>query len=80
MAEVSISAADVQSLVISLTDEYGRYSYNNLNFGGTVLVEAWRDGGDSDGRTYTVTAVVTRRDGSKTTTTTAVLVPHDLGK
>lgn len=78
--KLNIPDADLQSLEISLTDEYGVYSYRNLKFGSTVLIEAWRDGADPDGRNYTITAVVTRRDGSKTTTTTSVLVPHDMGK
>lgn len=76
--KVNIPDADLHSLEILLTDEYGAYSYRNLKFGSTVLIEAWRYGTDPDGRKYTITAVVTRRDGSKTTTITSVLVPHDM--
>lgn len=78
--KLNIPVADAQSVDISLADEYGLYSYENLKFGATVLLEAWRDAADKDGRRYTITAVVTRRDGSKTTTATNVLVPHDAVK
>jgi hypothetical protein len=76
---LNIPEADVRSVELTFIDEYGQYNYNNLKFGSTVQVEAWRAGNDTNGRSYLVTVVVTRRDGSKTTTTTTVLVPHDMG-
>lgn len=78
--KLNIPEADVHSVDITFTDKYGKYNYSDLKFGSTVQVEAWRDGTDMNGRSYLVTVVVTRRDGSKTTTNTTVLVPHDMGK
>jgi hypothetical protein len=72
--------SDIESVVISVGDEYGKYTYTNLHFGSVVMLEAWREGNDKDGRIYTVTAVATHRDGRKTTTVRRVIVPHDLSK
>lgn len=71
---------DVQSVTISVIDEYGKYNFSNLSFGSKILLEAWREGDDLDGRVYTITAVATCKDGSKVTSATKVLVPHDVGK
>jgi subtilase family serine protease/fibronectin type 3 domain-containing protein len=72
--------SDIESVVISVADEYGKYNYTNLHFGSVIRLEAWREGNDKDGRIYTVTAVATHRDGRKTTTVRRVIVPHDLSK
>ncbi len=84
MVDVLISGSaadygsDVASVVISVVDEYGVYNMTGLSFGGTVRLEAWREGTDRDGRQYTITAVVTDKAGNRSTATTAVLVPHDM--
>ena len=70
--------SDIKWVDISVMDEYGKYNYRNLHFGSVVILEAWRKGNDKDGRVYTVTAVATHKDGSKTTTTKRVVVPHDM--
>jgi hypothetical protein len=72
--------SDIESVVISVADEYGKYNYTNLHFGSVIRLEAWRAGNDKDGRIYTVTAVATHRDGRITTTARRVIVPHDLSK
>jgi subtilase family serine protease/Tol biopolymer transport system component/fibronectin type 3 domain-containing protein len=72
--------SDIESVVISVGDEYGKYNYTNLHFGSVIMLEAWREGNDKDGRIYTVTAVATHRDGRKTTTVRRVIVPHNLSK
>ncbi len=71
---------DIKSLKISVADEYGEYNFTNLKLGSTVFLEAWRNGNDLDGRKYTFTAVLTRKDGSKSTTTAVVVVPHDMSE
>ncbi|GFO57557.1 hypothetical protein GMSM_45640 [Geomonas sp. Red276] len=71
---------DLQSVTISVTDEYGKYAYNNLKFGDTVMLEAWRNGTDANGRVYTITAVVKDKAGTVTTRATTVTVPHDQSK
>lgn len=70
----------VESVSISVNDEYGTFNYNNLVFGSVVLLEAWRKGNDKDGRIYTITVVVTSKGGTTTTKTATVTVPHDESK
>jgi methionine-rich copper-binding protein CopC len=70
----------VGNVAISVADEYGKYTYTNLKFGDTVMLEAWRDGNDLNGRVYTITAVATDLAGNTTTKTTTVVVPHDMAK
>lgn len=76
---LNVPLSDIKSLKISLSDEYGEYNFTNLKLGSTVLLEAWRNGNDLDGRKYTFSAVLTRKNGSKATATAVVLVPHDMG-
>ena len=68
--------SDIVAVKISVTDEYGKFNYSNLNFNSIVLLESWRKDDDPDGRMYTVTAVATHKDGRKTTTKAKVTVPH----
>jgi hypothetical protein len=77
---VEANGSDIKSVLISVSDEYGMFEYNNLTFGSTVMLEAWRNGNDRDGRKYTITVVVTDRGGNATTKTATVTVPHDKSK
>lgn len=72
--------SEVREMTISVADEYGVFNQQGLKFGDTVLLEAWRDGNDKDGRVYTVTAVVKDQAGNVTTRSATVVVPHDMGK
>lgn len=86
MVDVSIngSATDVTSAIssvnITVTDEYGIYNMTVPNFGSAIQLEAWREGTDSDGRRYTITAVAIDMAGNKTTGTADVIVPLNKGK
>jgi hypothetical protein len=71
---VETYGSDIKSVSISVSDEYGKIKYNNLTFGSTVMLEAWRNGNDKDGRVYTITVVVTKWGGTKTTKTATVTV------
>jgi len=75
---VDTNGSDIKSLSISVSDEYGKFKYNNLKFGSTVMLEAWRNGKDKDGRKYTITVVVTDRWGITTAKTATVTVPHNM--
>ncbi|NJD90723.1 MAG: hypothetical protein FIA91_04280 [Geobacter sp.] len=77
---VSTFGSDVKEVTVSVADEYGKYNIQGLRFGDTIMLEASRDGNDMDGRVYTITAVVTDMAGNKTTKSTTVIVPHDMGK
>ncbi|HEY5974667.1 MAG TPA: hypothetical protein VIU41_08000, partial [Geobacteraceae bacterium] len=73
---VEANGSGIKSVSISVRDEYGKYEYNNLTFGSTVMLEAWRNGNDTDGRKYTITVVVTDKGGITTTKTATVTVLH----
>ena len=77
---VEANGSDIKSVSISVKDEYGKYEYNNLTFGSTVMLEAWRNGNDTDGRKYTITVVVTDNGGITTAKTAMVTVPHNKKK
>ena len=74
---VDANGSAIKSVSISVSDEYGKYEYNNLTFGSTVMLEAWRNENDTDGRKYTITVVVTDWGGITTAKTATVTVPHD---
>ena len=86
MVDVKIdgSATDdmsgIASVIISVTDEYGIYNMTVPQFGSTIQLEAWREGTDKDGRTYTITVVATDKTGNQSTAITEVIVPHDMRK
>jgi hypothetical protein len=71
------SLSDVSSVQITVTDSYGEYNMTVPGFGSTVQLEAWCNGTDKSGRTYTITAVVKDKAGNTAVKTTNVVVPHD---
>lgn len=77
---VETFGSELASVVLSVRDEYGKFNYDNLAFGSTVMVEASRKGNDKDGRKYTITAVVTEKGGKKTSRTATVTVGHDASR
>jgi hypothetical protein len=85
MADVLIggSVADdgsgIASTIISVTDEYGIYNMTAPGFGSMIQLEASHAGTDTDGRLYTITAVVTDNAGNQSSGATTVLVPYDRG-
>lgn len=74
----SDSGSGIASVEIMVADEYGVYNMTAPGFGSTIQLEAWREGTDMDGRYYTITAAVTDKAGNRSTSTTEVLVPHDM--
>ena len=75
----SDNTSGVASVVITVTDEYGRVQPAVNGFNTTIPLEAWREGADRDGRHYLITAVITDKAGNKTTVTTEAVCPHDMG-
>jgi alpha-tubulin suppressor-like RCC1 family protein len=73
------SGSGIASTIITVTDEYGIYNMTVPGFGSVIRLESWRKGTDRDGRLYTITAVTTDKAGNRSTGTTTVLVPHDMG-
>lgn len=63
-----------------LIDEYNEVKNTVNGFNTSVKLIAWRDGSDSDGRNYTITAESTDNAGNTAVTSAVVLVPHDMGK
>lgn len=76
----SDSLSGVASVLFSVKDEYGLVQPVITGFNSTIPLEAWRDGNDMDGRHYTISAVITDTAGNRSTVSTEVVVPHDLGK
>jgi hypothetical protein len=60
----------VQPSGTAVVDANGRYAF-------VVSLEAYRNGGDADGRFYTITVTATDVFGRAASTTTVVRVPHD---
>lgn len=75
--DASDNISDVAAVIFTVTDEYGRVQPTLGGFNASIPLEAWRDGTDKDGRSYTITAVATDAAGNKTTASTVILVPHD---
>ncbi len=71
-------ASEVASIEFTVTDEYGTVEPVISGFNTTISLEAWRNGGDRDGRHYTITAVITDKAGNVTTVTTEAVCPHDM--
>ncbi|QWV93274.1 chitobiase/beta-hexosaminidase C-terminal domain-containing protein [Geomonas oryzisoli] len=67
----------IASTSVSVSDEYGKIQYKNLTLGSTVMLDAWCNGTDKDGRKYTITVAVTTVGGMTTTQTATVTVLHD---
>ena len=60
-----------------LIDEYGVYSQDfGSSLSGTVSVEAWSNGNDANGRTYTFRITATDLAGNQGLFDAIVLVPH----
>jgi len=63
----------------TLNDEYGNAIGQVVpGFGSSLWLEAWRDGNDTGGRTYTVTVVAVDAAGNRSEQSATVLMPHDL--
>lgn len=86
MVDVTVkgSAKDELSGIISttftITDEYGSVSPTISGFGSAIQLEAWRNGNDSNGRLYTITATSEDSAGNQSSASTEVICPHDQGK
>ena len=85
--EVTDVGTGVESVTFRVIDEYGTVEPSlaplagdgrtAVGFTREFQLEAWRRGGDADGRTFTIEAVVTDRACNVTTIRTTVIVPHD---
>jgi len=73
------TGSGIASVTFTVVDEYDLVEPTLTGFGQTIQLEAWRNGNDRDGRTYTITATATDNLGHVTTASSVVLVPHDQG-
>jgi uncharacterized lipoprotein YddW (UPF0748 family) len=94
MVDVSINGtggdagAGVAEVSYVVTDEYGMplsiatraLSGGSATWVETLAVEARRNGGDRDGRLYTITATITDAAGRTSNASTTVTVLHDRGR
>jgi hypothetical protein len=74
---VSDDLSGVSSAMFTITDEYGQVQPQINDFNTSIALEAWREGADKDGRTYTITAIAADAAGNKSTASAVVIVPHD---
>jgi hypothetical protein len=72
------------TVTYSVKDEYNKVKPSgtavvgaNGAYAFVLSLEAYRNGGDADGRLYTITVTATDQFGRAATTTTIVRVPHD---
>ena len=65
-----------------MTDEYGEYDVEETDLPGDGLISfmAARDGGDINGRVYTITITVYDQCGLSDSASVVVIVPHDQGQ
>jgi dipeptidyl aminopeptidase/acylaminoacyl peptidase len=70
----SDSLSSIASTLFSVVDEYGTVQPAVSGFNTTIALEAWRNPKDRNGRTYTITVVVTDKAGNKTTKSATVIV------
>ena len=73
------TGSGIASITFAVDDEYNLVEPLLTCFGQIIQLEAWRNGNDKDGRTYTITATATDNLGHVTTASTIVRVPHDQG-
>jgi hypothetical protein len=83
--EGTITDATTITATYRVVDEYGTYTSRsdvpltvaNGTYSFTVFLEAWRNGSDADGRTYTITVTAKDSKGNTATKSVIVKVPHN---
>jgi len=74
------SGSGIESVVVSVLDEYGQFNLTGYSLGQRIPLKAWRKGKDKNGRIYTVIITATDKAGNVATATKEILVPHHMGK
>ncbi len=70
----------IASNSFKVTDEYKTTEPLISSFNSTIKLEAWREGNDLDGRTYTISVTTRDKADNQTQGSTTVICPHDQGK
>ncbi len=75
---VTHCGSEIDSTIITVTDKYGIHKMPPLHgFEHAIPLESWREDTDMEGRSYTITVVVTDKAGRQSKKTKTVCVPHD---
>jgi hypothetical protein len=74
------SQAGIASTTFKVTDEYKTVEPVITNFNTTIKLEASREGGDKDGRIYTISVTAKDQADNTATSSATVVCPHDQGK
>jgi len=74
------SLAGIASTTFDVTDEYNTVEPVITNFNTTIKLQASREGGDKDGRIYTISVTTKDQADNTATSSTTVICPHDQGK
>lgn len=86
MVDITISGSATDTISgIALTtfvviDEYTTTAPILSDFNTTIQLEAWRNGGDEDGRIYTISVTAKDKANNEATSSATVTCPHDKGK
>jgi hypothetical protein len=77
LASISVRVFDEYGLVEPVVEPITIDGGSSLDWTVSFELEAWRDGNDHDGRTYTIEVMVTDKACNVSTSRTTVRVPHD---
>jgi hypothetical protein len=86
MVDVTISGSATDSMsgiastAFAVTDKYGTIAPTLSGFNTIIKLEAWREGSDKDGRTYTISVTAKDKADNTATSSATVICPHDQGK
>jgi len=71
------SLSGIDTTAFQVNDKYGKLHPTINSFNSTIKLEAWRNGGDMDGRVYTISVTVKDKAGNASSKSTTVICPHD---
>ncbi len=78
--EATDSLSGIAQTTFTVEDEYDTIEPDVFGFNTAIQLEAWREGNDLDGRTYTISAVTIDKAGNEAVSSTTVICPHDQRK
>lgn len=68
------ATSGVETVSVSVVDEYGEKNYNNLIIGSVIQVDTYKQKTDKNGRIYTITALAADKAGNQKTATTILSI------
>ncbi|MFH1338997.1 MAG: thrombospondin type 3 repeat-containing protein [Candidatus Omnitrophota bacterium] len=78
--EATDNLSGIASTAFKVEDEYDTIEPAIFDFGSIIPLDAWRDGNDLDGRTYTISVTAKDKADNEAASSTTVICPHDQRK